>query len=279
MIECPRCGITVTELHSVEADVASKLQAMGDQVPSQACMGCLNEMRKLSTGGTQGGVLLAQEKAKEQHRLQLWKSRVGLIKKGRSQMGQKMFSDAAISYEKYLKILDIVFEAEKGQKLTPEMFKEKARTQELTVVCSVYWDLLRIYDQLPQFGERQYEVARQLAKFIKYTPILPDIVKKADAFSRQAKNPGAIKVFLNEASEERSKCFIATSAFESADAPEVLFLRNYRDQVLLKNHLGQVFVKTYYRISPAIAHVLDKQFYFKPIVRQALRLLIKCVSR
>lgn len=279
MIECPRCGITVTELHSVDADVAAKLQAMGDNVPGQVCMGCLSEMRKLSTGGTQGGVLLAQEKAKEQHRLQLWKSRVGLIKKGRSQMGQKMFSDAAISYEKYLKILDIVFEAEKGQKLTPEMFKEKARTQELTVVCSVYWDLLRIYDQLPQFGERQMEVARQLAKFIKYTPILPDIVKKAEAFSRQAKNPGALKLFLNEAAEERSRCFIATSAFESADAIEVIQLRHFRDEYLLKHGLGKFLVELYYRVSPSVACILDKQKYLKPTVRAILRLLIKCVSR
>lgn len=279
MIECPRCGITVTELHSVDADIAAKLQAMGDNIPAQACMGCLNEMRKLATGGTQGGVLLAQEKAKEQHRLQLWKSRVGLIKKGRSQMGQRMFSDAAISYEKYLKILDIVFEAEKGQKLTPEMFKEKARTQELTVVCSVYWDLLRIYDQLPQFAERQMEVARQLAKFIKYTPILPDIVKKAETFSRQAKNPGAIKLFLNEAAEERSRCFIATSAFESPEAIEVIQLRQFRDEKLLKTRLGKLFVDIYYYVSPTIACILDKQIYLKPTVRRILRLLINCVSR
>ncbi len=279
MIECPRCGITVTELQTVEAEVAARLQAMGDNVSGQACMGCLNEMRKLSTGGTQGGVLLAQEKAKEQHRLQLWKSRVGLIKKGRSQMGQRMFSDAAISYEKYLKILDIVFEADKGQKLTPEMFKEKARTQELTVVCSVYWDLLRIYDQLPHFADRQMEVARQLAKFIKYTPILPDIVKKAEAFSRQAKNPGALKLFLNEAAEERSRCFIATSAFESPEAIEVKILRKYRDESLLRSRIGKLFVELYYFVSPSLACILDKQSYLKPMVRQILRLLIKCVSR
>ncbi len=69
-----------------------------------------------------------------------------LIKKARMCMSQKLYSEAAMSYEKYLKILDIVFDVKKGDRLKPEAFKDSARTTELTVVASVYWDLLRIYD-------------------------------------------------------------------------------------------------------------------------------------
>ena len=106
MIQCPRCGIQVTELFPVPPDLIAKLQAAGDgNIPPQVCAGCISDMQRSSTSG--GGVLMQQERAKEQHRLQLWKSRVMLIKKARLCMTQKLYSDAAVNYEKYLKILDI----------------------------------------------------------------------------------------------------------------------------------------------------------------------------
>jgi hypothetical protein len=116
--------------------------------------------------------LFAQEKAKEQHRLQLWKSRVGLIKRARALMSRKMYNEAAVGYEKYIRILEIVFNCKKGEPLTPTNFKDSARTSELTVVTSVYWDLLRIYDSSDKYLERQQIAARQLAVFVQFTPIL-----------------------------------------------------------------------------------------------------------
>lgn len=277
MVNCSRCGLQVLDLHFVDANLSQKLVELGENIPSQVCMSCLTDLRKTASSNS-GGVLMAQEKAKEQHRLQLWKSRVSLVKNGRQLMGQKMYSEAAVAYEKYIKILEIVFAVEKGQSLTPENFKDSARTEELTIVTSVYWDLLRIYDTSDKYGERQQIAARQLALFVKFTPIFPDIIKRAESFVKQAKHPGVIKNFLKLASNERPRCFIATSAFESPLAIEVQILRIFRDQYLKKFKTGRLFIKKYYRFSPTIAEFLDKNTILKPAIRAILRLLIKCVS-
>jgi hypothetical protein len=277
MVNCPRCGLQVLDLHQVEAPLLQRLNELQESTPSTVCMSCLSDLRRVASSGA-GGVLLAQEKAREQHRLQLWKSRVSLVKNGRSLMAKKMYSESAVAYEKYLKILEIVFGVQKGQNLTPEHFKESARTEELSVVTSVYWDLMRIYDTSGRYGERQAIAARQLALFARFTPIFPDIVKKAEAFAKQAKNPGAFKSFLKSASDERPRCFIATSAFESPISPEVLQLRFFRDSYLKKRPWGRRFVARYYICSPHIARFLDKNTYLKAPVRAGLRLLIKCVS-
>jgi hypothetical protein len=277
MVTCPRCALQVMDLHGVDGPLLQRLNELGEASPNQVCMSCLNDLRKVASNGA-GGVLMAQEKAKEQHRLQLWKSRVSLVKNGRQLMNQKMYSEAAVAYEKYLKILEIVFNVEKGQHLTPEQFKESARTEELTVVTSVYWDLLRIYDTSDKYGDRQAIAGRQLALFVRFTPIFPDIIKRAEAFVKQAKNPSAFRGFLKNASNERPRCFIATSAFESPLNLEVQILRHYRDDKLKQSNAGRFFILNYYKFSPRIAEFLDNNSYLKPAVRAVLKLLIKCVS-
>lgn len=276
MIQCPRCGIQVTELHSVPADLVMKMQAAGTPIPSDVCVGCMTEIQRL-VAASSGGVLMAQERAKEQHRLQLWNSRVQLVKQARSFMTQKKYAEAAGSYEKYIKIMEIVFECKKGE-LKPELFKESARHTELTVVASVYWDLLRIYDMSDRYADRQANCARQLASFIRFTPIYPDIIRKAEIFLRTAKNPAVIKQFLKISSESRPRCFIATAAFETPWAPEIQALRQFRDQRLKATFFGRKFIYFYYCYSPAVAKRLDKNSWLKPAVRTVLRALIKCVS-
>ncbi|WP_413289356.1 CFI-box-CTERM domain-containing protein [Bdellovibrio sp. HCB337] len=253
-----------------------KLQSAGETVPGQVCVGCINELQR-SAANSSGGVLMAQERAKEQHRLQLWKNRVQLIKQARTCMNQKMYSEAAGAYEKYLKIMEIVFDCKKNE-LKPELFKESARHTELTVVASVYWDLLRIYDMNDRYNERQNHCAKQLANFIRFTPIYPDIIRKAEVFQRSAKNPAVIKQFLKMSSASRPRCFVATAAFESVYAVEVQQLRFFRDHSLKKHALGRHFTLWYYRVSPKIACLLDKHSWAKPAVRALLRVLIKCVS-
>ncbi len=279
MIQCPRCGIQVTELHPVDPELISKLQAAGESnLPPQVCAGCISDLKR-TVATSSGGVLMQQERAREQHRLQLWKSRVMLIKKARMCMGQKLYSEAAISYEKYLKILDIVFDIKKGEKLKPEAFKESARTTELTVVASVYWDLLRIYDTHEKYQDRMMNAAKQLSMFIQFTPIYPDIIRKAESFQKTAKNPQIVKQFLKMSDKERPRCFIATSAFENPAALEVMQLRAFRDTQLRTHNWGRKFIAVYYKYSPRIACLLDKHSWLKPSVRAALRVLIKCVSR
>lgn len=277
MVTCPRCGVQVTELHPIPADMQSQLQALGETSFTELCLSCQSEIRK-NASQMSGGVLMAQERAKEQHRLQLWKSRVNLIKKARNMMAMKQYPEAAISYEKYIRILEIVFNCKKGEHLTPEHFKDTARTSELTVVSSVYWDLMRIYDTHDRYHERQKIAAQQLALFARFTPIFPDILKRAEVFAKNSKNPAVIRSFLKNAVEDRPRCFITTAAFENANSTEVLQLRIFRDFVLEESFWGRLFVKIYYVVSPPIACLIDQQKWMKPFVRAVLRWMIKRVS-
>lgn len=62
-------------------------------------------------------------------------------------------------------------------------------------------------------------------------------------------------------------CFIATAAYGTPMAPEIQTLRDFRDQYLLTNPLGQAFVNLYYCVSPPAADFITDHPSLKPIVR------------
>lgn len=278
METCPRCGNEVGNLQPIDAEMLEKLRAAGESPPQSVCGNCLSDFAN-TLNLTRGGILVAQEKAKEQHRQQIWKSRVSLIKRARSLMGRKLYSDAAVSYEKYLRILEIVFNCQKGERLTPEKFKESARTSELTVVTSVYWDLLRIYDSSDKYLERQQIAGRQLALFVQFTPIYPDVIRRAEVFVRSAKHPQVIKAFLRSSAQQRPRCFIATAAYGDPHCFEVQTLRWFRDHRLKQNSWGRLLILGYYKLSPPIARWVSQGSTRRTLVRLLLRPLLKVITR
>jgi len=78
-------------------------------------------------------------------------------------------------------------------------------------------------------------------------------------------------------------CFIATSAMGSYDHPEVIELRRFRDEWILRKNWGEQFVNWYYHYGAIAAKVIDKNnllkrlsflFIVKPLVYLS-RILIK----
>ena len=67
---------------------------------------------------------------------------------------------------------------------------------------------------------------------------------------------------------DKKGCYIATAAYGSPQAGDVLFLRDYRDKVLEKNQYGKIFVINYYRYSPYAASIIDKNDFLKFVVRE-----------
>jgi len=65
-------------------------------------------------------------------------------------------------------------------------------------------------------------------------------------------------------------CFIATAAYGAPMAEEIQILRQFRDEYLLTNPLGQALVDLYYSVSPPIAEFITERPRLKPIVRVGL---------
>lgn len=56
--------------------------------------------------------------------------------------------------------------------------------------------------------------------------------------------------------QKNEGCYIATMAYGDYNHPQVLTLRRFRDDVLLKNKFGRLSVKMYYFLSPKLVYLL-----------------------
>jgi hypothetical protein len=249
---CPRCNQLADVFHPIDSAVRTALNEAGinESFPDEVCPVCYEQ---LTSHVSQGLKLRLERDGREKNKMVMWKNRVNLIKNARGLMNQKAYSEAAVQYEKYLRVLEMVYNLKKGE-LSPAVFNNSSRSKELTVIASVYWDLVRIYDTNPRYGDRMQTSAAKLSAFLPFSPIYPDIIKKAEQFSRSCKNPKVLTAFLKNTKAKRGPCFIATAAFaEEPFAPELHILREFRDQRLRPYYLGRQFVWIYYRTSPPVA--------------------------
>jgi hypothetical protein len=65
-------------------------------------------------------------------------------------------------------------------------------------------------------------------------------------------------------------CFIATAAYGTPMAEEIQILRDFRDQYLVSNPVGEALVEFYYRVSPPIAEFITEHPSLRPMVRAGL---------
>jgi Beta-propeller repeat len=70
------------------------------------------------------------------------------------------------------------------------------------------------------------------------------------------------------------KCLIATAAFGSPFAWEVTTFRRFRDRALLPHAPGRLLVRAYYRLSPPLAHAVERQ----PVLAAAVRAMLGPVA-
>jgi len=66
---------------------------------------------------------------------------------------------------------------------------------------------------------------------------------------------------------KKGGCFIATAAYGSSFHPHVKILRAFRDKCLMSSRFGRSLVKLYYRYSPFIADLIERNDTLKTVVR------------
>ncbi|MCK4905780.1 hypothetical protein KAS42_06055 [bacterium] len=69
-------------------------------------------------------------------------------------------------------------------------------------------------------------------------------------------------------------CFIITACYETPMADEVQTLSEFRDECLLTNPIGKIFVSAYYKVSPPIADFISKHSMLKNVVRGILKPIV-----
>lgn len=65
-------------------------------------------------------------------------------------------------------------------------------------------------------------------------------------------------------------CYIATMAYGSYNAPEVLVLRRFRDEKLNKTYAGRIFIRYYYVLSPLLVRFVEKTGFADRFIRRKL---------
>lgn len=83
---------------------------------------------------------------------------------------------------------------------------------------------------------------------------------------------------VNTGGGSSSGCYIATMAYGDYDHPQVMILRQFRDEVLNKSAYGKWFIKTYYHYSPKLVERLKNQRTVNIIIRKTLNQFIKLIK-
>ncbi len=75
-----------------------------------------------------------------------------------------------------------------------------------------------------------------------------------------------------------SKCFIATAVYGDEYHPSVCVLREYRDNTLAKNLLGQIFIHLYYIISPHLIGFIKCNQWIQIKIRKILERIVSRIK-
>jgi hypothetical protein len=216
-----------------------------------------------------------EKRRQERQFLEELARRISIAREGRAFMERKQYPSAMNAYRKFLSITARNFNCE-IKDLSPTQFEEKNRISESLITSSIFFDLLKMLDKLDSAGARE---DRQLYHklFLRFTKGMPfqhfaaENIRKHLVYSNSIVNKPEFWVTYR-AIVGRQFCLVATWAFDSDSAPEVVRLRRFRDEVLWPNPAGRAFTRWYYRNGPAVTEVIARVPGARALVRGVIRL-------
>ncbi len=264
---CPNCGSKVSALTRIEPGLKLRLvQESGRNIPDEVCLVCLQQLAGYASAQS---AIRAEQEAKEKTRELLWKNRIETVREARDLLNRGLPAEAAVAYEKYIKILEIAFGIDPGE-LTPAHFVLPQHRPEISVLTGVYWDLLRIYDGTNRYGDQQDKAAMKLAEFSRFSTMNAKIVKNAKKLKKSANNPEAFKLFLRTSEVKTGACFIATAACGNYRHPIVFELILFREKCLRPYVWGRAIISLYQILSPPIADIIRENKILRTMVKRLL---------
>ena len=164
----------------------------------------------------------------------------GFLYEGKTIHGMWFSNKANAQNTLYIQAILGMLEAGEGLSLLGELAGAKVKDSDYNALCS---GSLSIEIAPEEFG----------GGYMILFPSCPIINESKDSSSDTSGNKG---------------CFVATACYGSYDCDEVVTLRKFRDNVLLKRKAGRAFVQSYYTISPPISRWLRKHCRIANIIRQ-----------
>jgi hypothetical protein len=83
----------------------------------------------------------------------------------------------------------------------------------------------------------------------------------------------------SESAAKKKYCFIATAAYGSPLAQEVMLLQDYRDQYLSRTPLGEIFIRVYYCFSPYLATGIRHHQVLQSFARRLLTPIVLFIKK
>jgi len=106
---------------------------------------------------------------------------------------------------------------------------------------------------------------------IKYLAYWDTTTRSTSSYSSSGSSSGS----SSSNSSSGGGCYIATMTYGSYEHPQVLVLREFRDNILSKYVFGRVFIKTYYKYSPKLVEKLKD----KPTINKAIKSMLNTIIR
>jgi hypothetical protein len=186
--------------------------------------------------------------------------RISIARQGRIHFEKNELSEAMQNYRRFLNITARSFDVEMKD-MHPKYFEEKYRVSESLLVSAICLDLAKILDHIDS-AESRTERSLLLRLFVSFTLGMPfqffvsENLRKFLQYSKTVEHRSEFDTAYQQI-RKHNMCFVATAAFQSAEAPEVIALQRLRDQVLRKNFAGRMFIHFYYFIGPWLAKLTE----------------------